>query len=179
MNQKRKQQFEAYFFNKYGKVKRFALSILKNEEDAEDVTQDIFIKIWNQPEIWQTEDYSDSYIFTMTKNHIFNLLKRRLLEDKYVNNCLAEDKHISLDTSFEKELDSKELKLLFFMKIEEMPTERKKVFKMSRLKKMSNQQIADELKLSIRTVERHIYLALMELKELLLIILFFINILSS
>ena len=179
MNQiKEKQKFEAYFFDKYGKVKRFALSILKNEEDAEDITQDIFIKIWNQPEIWKTDEYSDSYIFTMTKNHIFNLLRRRLLENKYINNFQQETNQ-DFTTAFENELYSKELKLLFLMKIDQMPPQRKKIFKMSRIDKSSNQEIADKLELSIRTVERHIYLALGELKELLLIILFFINTLSS
>lgn len=165
------QQFEAFFFDKYGKVKRFAYSILKNEEDAEDVTQDIFIKIWNQPEIWQTKNYNDAYIFTMTKNHIFNLLKRKILEKKYTTNY-AQDTYDNYSTSFEKELDSKELRLLFLMKINKMPGQRQRVFKMSRIEGMSNQQIADDLNLSIRTVERHIYLALAELKELLIIILF-------
>lgn len=54
-----------------------------------------------------------------------------------------------------------------------MPEQRRKVFSMSRQNGMSNQEIADNLQLSIRTVERHIYLALQELKKVILIAFFF------
>ena len=54
-----------------------------------------------------------------------------------------------------------------------MPEQRKKVFVMSRQQGMSNQEIADSLQLSVRTVERHIYLALQDLKKIILIASFF------
>ena len=54
-----------------------------------------------------------------------------------------------------------------------MPEQRRKVFSMSRKNGMSNQEIADKLQLSVRTVERHIYLALQELKKVILIAFFF------
>ena len=53
-----------------------------------------------------------------------------------------------------------------------MPEQRKKVFIMSRKEGLSNQEIADNLQLSVRTVERHIYLALQELKKVILIAFF-------
>ncbi len=54
-----------------------------------------------------------------------------------------------------------------------MPEQRRKVFSMSRQNGMSNQEIADKLQLSSRTVERHIYLALQEVKKVILIAFFF------
>ena len=56
-----------------------------------------------------------------------------------------------------------------------MPEQRRKVFSMSRQDGMSNQEIADRLQLSIRTVERHIYLALQELKSHLNCIFFYFS----
>ncbi|MEY8479808.1 sigma factor-like helix-turn-helix DNA-binding protein, partial [Bacteroides acidifaciens] len=53
---------------------------------------------------------------------------------------------------------AKELQLLIKLTLDNMPEQRRKVFSMSRQQGMSNQEIADSLRLSIRTVERHIYL---------------------
>ena len=46
------QQFETIFTKYYSVVKYFALMLLKSEEDAEDIAQDVFTKLWTQPEIW-------------------------------------------------------------------------------------------------------------------------------
>ncbi len=68
------------------------------------------------------------------------------------------------------------MELLALNTIERMPEQRKKIFKMSRFDGKKNKEIAEELNLSTRTVERHIYLALTELKKVvLLFFLFFIE----
>jgi RNA polymerase sigma-70 factor (ECF subfamily) len=64
-------------------------------------------------------------------------------------------------------LYAKEIELLVQYTIEQMPPQRKEIIKMSRYKGMSNAEISEALNLSIRTVERHIYLALKELKKAL------------
>jgi len=171
-NPKNVKIFEKYFLQNYPRVKGFAIKILKNEEDAEDVAQDIFIKIWNQPEIWSSDQYSSSYIYTMTKNHIFNLLKRRQLEQKYQEHAMYVKDTPDFTPNFEKDLYSKELKLMYKMKIDQMPEQRRRIFKLSRFSGKSNQEIAELLNLSIRTVERHIYLALNDLKQIPFILIF-------
>ena len=158
--------FERFFLKNYPRVKGFAFKLIQNEDDAEDVAQEIFIKIWEQPEIWCTYKYKDSYIYTMTKNHIFNIFKKRSLQQKFNKHIIKEQEHISINTTIEQEIYSKELALLFRIKVDEMPEQRRRVFKLSRLEGKSNQEIADLLELSIRTVERHIYLALKELKDI-------------
>ena len=141
----KKKKFEQFFIMTYPKVKAFAWKLLKSEEDAEDIAQDIFAKLWTNPEIWENQETWNSYIYTMVRNHIYNFLKHKSIRQTYQEQCTKEEPAIS-------ETD---------------------IFRMSRTQEKSNQEIADELDISIRTVERHIYLALIDLKKVLLTLFFF------
>ena len=73
----KKKKFEQFFIMTYPKVKAFAWKLLKSEEDAEDIAQDIFAKLWTHPEIWENQETWNSYIYTMVRNHIYNFLKHK------------------------------------------------------------------------------------------------------
>lgn len=70
--QEKKKKFEQFFILTFPKVKAFAWKILRSEEDAEDIAQDIFVKLWDNPEIWENKETWDSYIYTMARNQIYN-----------------------------------------------------------------------------------------------------------
>lgn len=166
------QSFDKFFIENYPKVKSFAIRILMSEQDAEDITQDIFVKILAMPEVWEDgAGYHTGFLYTMTRNHIFNLLKRREIERKYQENVFQKASLVD-EFGLEKNLYAKELELVAMNTVEKMPEQRKKIFKMSRFEGKSNQEISENLHLSVRTVERHIYLALSELKKVLLLLAF-------
>lgn len=169
--QLKKRKFEQFFIVTFPKVKAFAWQILKSEDDAEDIAQDVFVKLWDNPEIWEDEDTWNGYMYTMVRNHIYNFLKHKSIELNYQERIFQEN--ISLEPDIYDELYAKEIELLIKIALESMPAQRKKVFLMSRQEGMTNQEIADKLKLSIRTVERHLYLALLNLKKIILITFFF------
>ena len=76
--------FQSFFTTNFPKVKNFARRLLKSDEDAEDVAQDVFCKLWQQPEIWQTpNDKLDGYIFVATRNIILNMFKHQRIEQDY------------------------------------------------------------------------------------------------
>ena len=79
----KKRRFEQLFTVMFPKVKSFAIKILKSEEDAEDIAQDVFVKLWNNDEVWENREPLSSYLFTMVHNQIFNLLKHKNGEHKY------------------------------------------------------------------------------------------------
>ncbi|MEA4948113.1 MAG: RNA polymerase sigma-70 factor [Petrimonas sp.] len=166
-------EFEEIFIQYFPKVKAFAAILLKSEQEAEDVAQDIFVKLWEQPDLW--EGYLvRNYLYTMVKNHVFNRIKRKNIEFKYINSQM--NLH-SLDEIAEfkdplNEIYHEELQLLLKLSLEQMPDKRRQVFEMSRFQDLSNHEIAEKLNLSVRTVEQHIYLALKELKKLFLIAIF-------
>src|SRR4051812_15563905 len=69
--------FEAVFKEHYNQLANYAFSILKNEQDAEDVVQEIFVKIWNNnPEVVAT-DHIKYYLITATRNGCISLLRRQ------------------------------------------------------------------------------------------------------
>jgi RNA polymerase sigma-70 factor (ECF subfamily) len=159
-------EFESFFIKNYPKIKNFARHLLMGEQDAEDIAQDIFLKIADKPAIWQDPEQSGKYLFTMTKNHIFNVIKHRHIERKY-ERMMAAENPAAEDFGIISKLYAKEIELLIQHAIEQMPPQRKEIIKMSRYKGMSNAEISETLNLSIRTVERHIYLALKKLKKVL------------
>lgn len=150
-------KFEQFFILTFPKVKAFAWKLLHSEEDAEDIAQDIFVKLWNNPEMWENKETWDSYIYTVARNQIYNFLKHQSVEFSYQEKLSQEDAPSFEFDTYDK-LYAKELQLLIKLTLDNMPEQRRKVFSMSRQQGMSNQEIADSLRLSIRTVERHIYL---------------------
>ena len=73
-------QFEIIFTTHYSAVKYFSINLLKSEEDAEDIIQDVFAKLWTQPEVWLKNKDIGQYIYAMTKNTTFNFIKRKRVE---------------------------------------------------------------------------------------------------
>lgn len=172
----KKEKFEQLFNEMFPKVKSFARKILQSEEDAEDIAQDVFVKLWNSPEVWEENENWNSYVYTMTRNHIYNYLKHKVVEQKYQQQTDPEDYDYYGSDDIHDQLYAKELRLLIKLTISRMPEQRRKVFCMSRQEEMSHAEIAEKLGISVRTVERHIYLALGELKEVLYLLFFLVAI---
>ncbi|WP_440432202.1 sigma factor [Prevotella sp.] len=72
--------FERLFNRLYPRVKLFAMQLLKHEDEAEDVAQNVFAKLWEMPEKW-SEDNVDSYVFVMTRNHVLNVIRYHRLHE--------------------------------------------------------------------------------------------------
>lgn len=172
----KQEKFEQIFNEIFPKVKAFAWKILQSEEDAEDIAQDVFVKLWNTSEAWEDKETWHNYIYTMTRNHIFNFIKHKAVEQKYQQRSDLEDYNYYSTDDIHDQLYAKELQLLVKLTIDRMPEQRRKVFLMSRQEEMSHTEIAERLGVSIRTVERHIYLALGELKKVLYLFFFMFTI---
>ncbi|GHT65933.1 hypothetical protein AGMMS50239_26590 [Bacteroidia bacterium] len=158
------EEFGKFFIENYPRVKSFAKRILMSEQDAEDIAQDVFLKLIDKPEIWKDEEKKNNYLYKITKNHIFNLIKHRDIERRYQEE-LAQKNQVAEEFGLDDKLHAKEIELIIAGVVEQMPEQRKKIFKMSRYEGKANQQIAESLNMSIRTVERHLYLALSDFKK--------------
>ncbi|AVM53064.1 RNA polymerase sigma-70 factor (ECF subfamily) [Bacteroides zoogleoformans] len=169
-------KFQRFFTTYFPKVKNFAQMLLKSDSDAEDVAQEVFCKLWPKPEIWlDNEQEPDNYVFTMTRNIVLNIFKHQQIEREYqaevekaILHELAENEEALNNVYY------KEMLMIIRLTLEKMPKRRKLIFELSRFQGLSHKEIAEKLDVSIRTVEHQVYLALVELKKMLLLFIFFL-----
>ena len=166
--------FRRFFDKSYPKIKAFSLKLLKVEEDAEDITQDIFLKFWEKPELWYGKTEIDNLLFIIARNAIFNFIKHKSIFDNGLVELSDETVNIPLSDwiSPEDELQAEETRLLINMTIERLPEKRREVFLMHKNEGLSAAQIAEKLNISVRTAEHHIYRDMAELKKMLLSVIF-------
>lgn len=164
--------FEKIYLNYYKKTLYFITGLVKSEDDAKELTQEVFIKLWTNRETLDPERSVHSYMYTIARNAAFNFLKHKLVEINYMNEYAAQN--IETETSDEI-LFAKEMALLIEMSVGKMPAQRRKIYQMSRNEGLNNEEIATRLQISKKTVENQLSLALRELKRVIagMIILFF------
>lgn len=166
--------FEQFYAANFPKVKNFAKLLIKSEEDAEDIAQNIFLKLWTRPELWCEQETMTGYLYTVTRNEIFNLFKHQKVEQEYAEKVMNAQLLGDLcdeDSSLLENLYCKEVLMLVKMTLNRLPHQRRQVFEMSRFKGLSHKKIADKLQIPLRTVEDHIYKTLVELRRLLIFVI--------
>lgn len=163
--------FEKIYLAYYKRTLYFLTGLVKSEEDAKELTQEVFIKLWTNRETIDTNKSTHNYMYTIARNAAFNFLKHKLVEFHYQNEYARKT---ATETS-EEILFAKETALLIEMTVERMPVQRQRIYKMSRNEGMSNEEIANRLRISKKTVENQLSLALGELKRVIagMILLFF------
>ena len=145
------------------KIYHFSLSFLKNEADAEGLVQDVFLKVWEKREILDASQNVKAYIFKIAVNTIYDFIRRKNIESAFndfakVN--FSKSTNDTWDTIIFEEMQTTLNEL-----VTQMPEQRRKIFRLSKIKGLSNDEIAHKLNLSKRTIENQLYRAIVFLKE--------------
>lgn len=157
--------FDVLFLHYYPRVKAFLVSCLKEEETAKDLSQEIFIKIWiNRGSVSNISNMS-AYLFRMARNALYNHYQHNLIKQKFISTL--QDVPVYEDF-LDEQLYVDNLKDIINVAIEEMPRKRRQIFIMSRKEGLSNQEIAEKLKISKRTIENQLTLALAMLRKVII-----------
>lgn len=171
LSQGNQDAFRFLFLSYFPKVKAFITHLLKDEPLAEDLSQDIFVKLWENRDSLGLIQSFDAYVYRMAKNSVINQIKRDSYGDKYSKEEYLRVEHVSM----EEEIFAKEIQLLVELTVNKMPEQRKKIYRMSRVEGLKNDEIADKLNLSKKTIENHLNLALKEIRKTIsLFLVFFI-----
>ncbi len=143
---------------------RFLTALLRDGDEAEEITQDIFITLWEKREILDPAKGIRRYLYQLAKFHAMDHFDRRKVRGKYEEFCRRGDIY---DLAADDILQSKETELLIANAVNNMPARQREVFMMSRGQKKSYEEIAAELDMNINTVKNHIKVSLRELREVL------------
>ena len=166
--------FNAVYLTYADPIVRFLNLILRNQQDAEEITQEVFVNLWTHRETINSQTKIKSYLYIVARNMAFNLLRNKNVRLRYLKEemSVSEDR---INISGEELLQSKEIQLLIEMTILNMPKRRRTVFELSRKEGMSHEQIAEILKISPGTVGQHIKLALKSIREVLALYIVFLG----
>lgn len=152
--------FKQLFFEKYQKLFNTAFRILRNEQASEDVTQDVFTKLWINRERINIEGSIDAYLKRAIINTSLNYLEKH-------------KRDVPLDLHSHEKEETKTLQSILDADLTEhinkavstLPSKCRVIFCLSRFDGLSNQEIADQLNLSKRTVENQLGNALIKLRQ--------------
>lgn len=169
-------------FNMYApKIYSFSLSYLKNKLDAEELVQDVFLKVWEKRESLDISQDLKAYLFKVAINAIYDFIRHKNVETAYQNFAAANTDRKSNSTWHT--IVYNEIRKKYSQLVEQFPEQQKKIYRLSKEEGLSNDEIAHKLNLSKRTVENHLYRAVLILKQHFnskstVIILLFISILN-
>lgn len=155
--------FEYLYWNYNSYVYNFIHSLIYDSSLTEDLTQNVFLKIWEKRESIDPEQGLSNYLFTIARHYAYKETEKRMklvFSPTVSNNTLD-----TPDTRTEEKIDTASLQEYIDTLIEELPASRKEIFKLSRQQHLTNKEIALRLSISEKTVENQITNTLRFLKE--------------
>jgi len=153
--------FEAVFKEYYKMLVGFASHLLSDTAQAEEVVQDVFYAIWKNREKFEIKLSLKSYLYKSVRNNCLQILEHQNVEKKFINYKKAEQ---SFTATPEDELDAKEIDMIIEKTLETLPEKCVQIFRMNRFEGLKYQEIADDLSISVKTVESNMSRALKEFR---------------
>lgn len=157
------QAFDAIYYRYHRPMYVYAVKLIKNEDDAADIIQEIFIKIWEFSEMMPGKLNFRNYLYSMVRNRVFNYIRNN--RARLINNYrIVCQNGVTVENEVLKQNDEKLLRQQLDNAIDLLPPQQKKVAE-SRRKGLSNKEIAENMNLSLNTVNIHYRLSLKALKK--------------
>jgi len=159
--------FTKLFDGYYKPLGEFVFRLTESIELAEEIVQDVFIKIWtNRGGLIEIESFSN-YIFILSRNQTYNCLRKKANEkirqlkwEKDLEHSLSQPNDAEQEDSYRALLEKA---------IEKLPPQQKKVYLLSRNERLKQEEIAKQLNISAETVKKHLKLATRFIKNNVLI----------
>lgn len=162
-----KSSFEQVYRYYYPRLNYFAKQYLFDDELSKNIVQDVFTELWAKRITLQPDTNLNAWLFTVTKNKSLKVISHLKSQQNYDNHIKARQLEVNyksladFDTS---NLIFEELQSQIQAALDRLSPACRRVFEMSRFEDKKNREIAEELNLSIKTVEAQISKALRSLK---------------
>lgn len=154
--------YESLFERYYARYVNFVDEIINDREAAKDLVQESFIKVWLNKERLDSDLSIGNYLYVLVKRATINFIRDRKFAES-LSTELAEG--LSSNEDGEQRVVARESIRRIQGAVDHLPPQRRTVFLMSRQQGLSNKEIAAQLQLSEKTIERHITLALSSLRK--------------
>ncbi|HLZ87715.1 MAG TPA: RNA polymerase sigma-70 factor, partial [Puia sp.] len=163
IQQKDGQAFENFYREHYRFFLLAACKYLRDAGPAQEIVNDVFIKLWEEAETIHIETSLKFYVHRAVVNRCLNVLDREKRDRERQRGLI----HLPQEVSESREMEDDELKIRLYQAIDRLPEQCRKVFRMSRFEELKQREIADKLGISIKTVKNHITYALKHLNVVL------------
>lgn len=162
--------FDRIYTIYFPKLVRFSKAYLLFQEDAENLVQDIFLKLWEQYDQIPFNGNLNAFLFTIVKNRCIDTLRKSSqTQGQYCPLSQVEHKELefklySLQRFDENNLSLPEIEDIIRHAVDSLPTRCREIFWLSRMEGLKHKEIAERLNISVNTVEGQMAIALRKLK---------------
>lgn len=144
---------------------RYIIRLIRDEDTSEEIVQATFVNIWERRELISNDVSFKSYLFRSAYNTALNYIKHRKVVAGFVNR--QQDNFVSIKQNYVSHQPDFELQKRIKEALEALPPQCQRVFRLSREEGLKYQEIAQELDISVKTVEVHMGKALKLLRTAL------------
>lgn len=156
--------FDAVYAKYCRRLFGFVLKYVKQKVEAEEIVQEVFVKIWESRNRIDVFSSFDSFLFTIAYNSTISLLRKRVTEKKYIEDLILQQQENSVDDS-SVEIQFNELNEKIQVLLNELTPRQKEIFQLSRVDGLTHDEIAKKLNISANTVKNHIVTVLSFLRK--------------
>ena len=160
-----KDSFEKIFRHYYSNLVNYCKRYVNDDDAAQEIVQDIFTKLWLRHSELNINISLKSYLYKAVQNHSLNYINYIKHREKYQNNAGLSPLH-SNNTPLEI-IQENDIRIRMEKAVLTMPEKCREVFELKRYEGLMNKEIAQQLGISIKTVEKHMTKAISVLKNAL------------
>jgi len=146
-----------------GRIYLNICKMVKSEQDAAELLQEVFIKVWDKRELIDVEQSFRSYLFQIAKYTVYNFIRKNNLE-KQIQAYLSRH-NTQLYTHVEEQLDEKQDEQWLYQTIEQLPPQRRLIYRLCKIEGKSYAEVSSLLRISTSTINDHIVKATKYIKE--------------
>ncbi|WP_183305468.1 RNA polymerase sigma-70 factor [Dysgonomonas hofstadii] len=162
--------FSEIYISYYSKLLRFAREYVVVNEDAENIIQDVFVKLWERQDSLHLIDNINAYLFRLVRNKCLDYLRHKLSTEKCnksVQNTFEMELNLkiqSLDRFDETFVSEKNMEKIVSDAIDSLPNKCREIFLSSRIEGLKYREISERFNISVNTVENQMSIALKKLR---------------
>jgi len=160
-----KKQFESLFRSFYVSLVRYAVTMIKDQDTAEEIVQDLFFRLWKDKEKLQIKSSLNGYLFRAVHNRCLHHISHSKVVEKHARETLVLGSTVDEDTANLVNFNDLQEKVAGIL--ERLPPRCGQIFCMNRFEGLKYSEIAERLAISVKTVEANMGRALKEFRKAL------------